>query len=218
MMKKCVLFCLVFNLVLAGLNKGFAQYDKQRTNMIQFSGVIISSDSAHPIPFVNVNIKSTQFGTISNFGGFFSLPVMPNDTLFFTSLGYKRKMYVIPANSTDKHLRKFIPMQEDTITLKTAIVRAFPRVEHFKEVFLKTVVPDDGISIAIKNLEIAEKKAKLDPVPVDGSMTYKFVSNQRADRLYYAGQFQPMLILDPFAWAKFIQAWKNGDLKIERNP
>jgi hypothetical protein len=35
-------------------------------------------------------------------------------------------------------------------------------------------------------------------------------------RIYYSGQAPPLNILNPLAWAKFIQAWKDGDFKQEK--
>jgi hypothetical protein len=37
--------------------------------------------------------------------------------------------------------------------------------------------------------------------------------NQQYTRMYYAGQYPSISLLNPVAWAKFIQAWKNGDFK-----
>jgi hypothetical protein len=36
---------------------------------------------------------------------------------------------------------------------------------------------------------------------------------EQIDKLYYNGQTQPISILNPFAWAKFIKSWKDGDFK-----
>jgi hypothetical protein len=50
-------------------------------------------------------------------------------------------------------------------------------------------------------------------VGMDEGMNYKNYIKGQTDQLYYAGQLPPQNILNPIAWAKFIQAWKNGDFK-----
>lgn len=183
--------------------------------LVQFSGLVVTADSSKPVPFVNVQIKHSPYGTLSNFNGFFTLPVQKRDTLVFSSIGYKRKYFVMPDSIYKTHFTAVITLNVDTITLRTAVIYPYPTLEQFKEVFLSTKVPDDGFARAKKNLEIAEKKAKLDPIPIDGSITYKFLTQQRNDRVYWAGQYQPIRLLDPFAWAQFIKSLKNGDLKIQ---
>jgi len=48
---------------------------------------------------------------------------------------------------------------------------------------------------------------------MDGSMNFKNQMQQQYSKLYYAGQLPPNNLLNPIAWAKFIQAWQNGDFK-----
>jgi len=45
-----------------------------------------------------------------------------------------------------------------------------------------------------------------------GQSYHNYMSSQ-ADKLYYKGQTMPNNLLNPIAWAKFIQAWKRGDFK-----
>jgi hypothetical protein len=49
--------------------------------------------------------------------------------------------------------------------------------------------------------------------PMDAQMNYnKFIQDQTS-KLYYFGQQQPFSIFNPFAWAQFIKAWKEGKFK-----
>jgi hypothetical protein len=74
-------------------------------------------------------------------------------------------------------------------------------------------IPDDEYHIAMKNLEKQEMKERAMNYPMDGSMNYRNYMQQRTSELYYYGQAQPITILDPFAWARFIKAWKEGKFK-----
>jgi hypothetical protein len=51
---------------------------------------------------------------------------------------------------------------------------------------------------------------------MDGSQNYKFSMQQMQDKYYYNGQLQPISILNPFAWAQFIKAWKEGKFKRKK--
>jgi hypothetical protein len=47
----------------------------------------------------------------------------------------------------------------------------------------------------------------------DGEEVYSYTVQQQAQQNYYAGQLPPMNIFNPVAWAKFIDAVRNGSLK-----
>jgi PPE-repeat protein len=50
-------------------------------------------------------------------------------------------------------------------------------------------------------------------MPMDGNMNYQNYIDQTVSKLYYAGQTQPISLLNPFAWAQFIKAWQDGKFK-----
>jgi hypothetical protein len=52
---------------------------------------------------------------------------------------------------------------------------------------------------------------------MDGSMNYQNYIDQQTSKLYYAGQTQPISLLNPFAWAQFIKAWKEGKFKRDKD-
>ena len=66
---------------------------------------------------------------------------------------------------------------------------------------------------ARRNLEQAELRDKVTGVPNWGSINYKQSNQMYMERMYYAGQPPPMTIFNPFAWAEFFRALKNGELK-----
>ena len=104
-------------------------------------------------------------------------------------------------------------MYQDTVNLAPVNVFPWPTPEQFKEAFLALDIPDDDLEIARKNLDPELLASKAEAMPMGGSLNFKFQNQQRANQLYFAGQYRPMRIFDPIAWAKFIQAWKNGDFK-----
>ncbi len=51
---------------------------------------------------------------------------------------------------------------------------------------------------------------------MDGDENADYYMRQEAAEFYYDGQIPPMNIFNPFAWAQFIKAWKNGDFKKDK--
>jgi len=49
-----------------------------------------------------------------------------------------------------------------------------------------------------------------------GGETFKYSMQEYQQQIYYAGQAPPMNIFNPVAWGQFIQAWKRGDFKSDR--
>ncbi len=104
-------------------------------------------------------------------------------------------------------------MATDTIYLSETVIYPWPTREQFKEAFLNLEIPDDDLEIARKNLDKAEIRKRTEIMDMDGSMNYKYYIDQKIYQLYYNGQTQPITILNPFAWAQFIKAWKEGKFK-----
>ncbi|PLW99020.1 MAG: hypothetical protein C0593_04250 [Marinilabiliales bacterium] len=182
-------------------------------DLVQFSGVIVTADSLNPVPFTTIMITNTGRGTIADYYGFFSFVAVKNDTVKFTAVGFKDAEFVIPDTITENRYSLIQVMSSDTILLQETVIYPWPSKEQFREAFINLDIPDDDYEIARKNLEQAELVARAEEYEMDGSMNYKNYINQQTSKLYYAGQSQPISLLNPFAWAQFIKAWRNGDFK-----
>lgn len=195
-----------------------AQHDDDDDNrLVQFSGVVVTADSLRPLPFTHIIIKNTRRGTISDFFGFFSFVAEKGDVVEFTSVGYKPSFYRIPDTLSGTRYSLIQMMQTDTVWLTEAIIYPWPSPDQFKQAFLNTSPPDDDYDRAVKNLELAALKERAESVPMDASMSFRNQINQTTSRLYYAGQLPPNNLLNPLAWSKFIQAWKNGDFRRNKD-
>ena len=182
-------------------------------DLVQFSGVIVTADSLNPVPFATILVKNRQSGTIADSYGFFSFVAIKRDTIHFSAVGFKPVDFVIPDTITEKRYSLIQVMSSDTILLQETVIYPWPSKEQFREAFIHLDVPDDDYEIARKNLEQSELLARAKEYEMDGSMNYKNYINQQTSKLYYAGQTQPISLLNPFAWAQFIKAWKNGEFK-----
>ncbi len=182
-------------------------------DLIQFSGVVISFDSLQPVSFTNIIVKQSKRGTTSDYYGYFSFVAKKNDTILFSALGYKTTSFIIPDSITKKRYSLIQAMTSDTLLLEETMIYPWPSSEQFKHAFINLEIPDNEVMIAKKNLALAELRERAENYPMDGSMNFKHYMDQQNYKLYYAGQSPPITIFNPFAWAEFIKAWREGKFK-----
>ena len=136
-----------------------------------------------------------------------------NDVIEFSALGYKTSSFTIPDSLYSKRYTCIQVMTSDTMFLSETVIYPWPTIEEFKKAFVEADIPNDDQQRAMKNLELAEMKERMMNMPMDGSQNYKNYIDQQIAKNYYNGQYQPISLLNPIAWAKFIQAWKEGKFK-----
>ena len=185
---------------------------KKSVKVIQFSGYALTADSLIGVPFVHITILNR--GRVAEAGpdGFFSFAAVEGDTLYFTSVGFKPAVYIVPTKMEGDKYSVIQPMTRDTKFLPTTYI--FPwRREDFHEVFMETHPPMTDMERAKENLNrerLAALGAKMEP---DGREAAAQTQRNSSAAKYYYGQVAPQNIFNPLAWAQFIQAWKNGDFK-----
>ncbi len=187
-------------------------------DLVQFSGAVVTGDSLHPVPFAHIADHNTGFWTICDLYGYFSFVARKGDTINFSAIGFKKVMFRIPDTIQSNRYAMFQVMTTDTIYLPETVIYAWPTKEEFKRAFVTADIPDDDIEIARKNLERYEFAIGVEQIqiPMDGSMNYRNYIDQTVNRLYYYGQTTPITLLNPFAWAQFIKAWKEGKFKRKK--
>ena len=176
----------------------------------------MTADSLKGIPAVSIVVKGQNRGTITNDGGVFSIVVLKGDAVEFSSIGYKTQLVPIPKDLQGNQHSIIQLMVNDTVFLPATIIK--PRIsrEQFERDFAKTSVPDDDITIARNNNDVATRRVLLASLPSDGREASNQYLRQSANKLYYSGQVAPMNIFNPFAWNEFIKAWKRGDFKKKK--
>ncbi len=191
----------------------FAQYEQTRDSVVQLYGVIMTADSLRALPAVSVVIKGSNRGTMTNEQGVFSIVVLKNDEIEFTSVGFKPKVIKIPSKLESNQYSVVQLMVTDTAYLPATILKPRPSRAQFERDFASARFPDDRYEIARQNTSAAKRRVLAMGLPADGREAVNTSLRQTAAKTYYAGQTPPMNILNPFAWAEFIQAWKRGDFK-----
>jgi hypothetical protein len=205
-------------LLLSMLATGFvfksqAQFTQLKDSVVQLYGVVMTADSLQGIPAVSVTVLGRNQATFANGDGVFSIVVLKGDKVEFTSIGYKPKTIQIPKNLDGNQWSVIQLMVVDTQYLPVTIIRPRPTREQFERDFVNIKVPDDNLEIARKNNDEATRRAMMRSLPRDGREAANYALSQAAKKYYYAGQTPPIGLLNPLAWADFIQAWKRGDFK-----
>jgi hypothetical protein len=191
----------------------FAQFESVQDSVVQLYGVVMTADSLKALPAVSVVIKGSNRGTMTNDDGVFSIVVLKNDQVEFTSVGFKPKRVTIPSNLKGNQYSIIQLLVTDTAYLPATIIKPRPTRAQFERDFVNTRFPDDKYEIARQNNDIAKRRVLMASLPADGREASNRSLRQSAQKMYYNGQNPPMNILNPFAWAEFIQAWKRGDFK-----
>jgi hypothetical protein len=208
---------VILTLIVTLSSDSLLMAQEKNREVIQFSGVIVSGDSLQPVPFVNVMVKNTYRGTVSDYYGFFSFVAQANDTIQFSALGYQPSHYIIPSGLSEKKYSIIQMLQKDTILLKETVIYPWPTREQFERAFVELKIPDDDLATALKNLSKDKLYQGAINLPMDASLNYKFTTQQFNTKLYNAGQIPMNNLLNPIAWARFVEAWKNGDFKKPEN-
>lgn len=205
-------FVILYFVVLINNNNTLAQNKK----VIQVTGVVMSlKDNKTSIPFASVYVKNRNDGDIANYDGVYSVVCYSGDTLLYSSIGFKDKIFVVPTVD-DYYFKKIIYLENDITQLPEVIVKPYPTPEEFPYAFINEKIPDDMLEIARKNLEQAYLREIESSVRTDayGSAAAAF----RADsyKSYFRNQSMPQNIFNPFAWAQFFKALKRGDFKKKK--
>lgn len=184
-------------------------------DLIQFSGVVITGDSLNPVPFTNIIIEQTGRGTVTDYYGYFSFVAQKGDSILFSSVGHRKTRFIIPDSLASNKYSLIQIMSVDTVQLRETIIYPWPTREQFKDAFLAMEIADTDYDRARRNLAQADMIARSDAAMPSGGETFKYSMGEYQSKMYYAGQAPPVNILNPIAWAKFIEAWKDGDFKSE---
>lgn len=186
--------------------------------IVQFSGIVMTSDSLIGIPYVAIFNKTDHRGTTSREDGYFSFVAREGDTVQFAALGFKSSTYYIPKGLEGDKYSAIQLMSREPYWLDTILVypNFYPSREDFKRAFISVEVPLDQLEIARRNLDRDRMRELGESMAMDGQENSNYFIRKEAQRFYYAGQLPPQNIFNIMSWVKFFQAWKNGDFKRKK--
>ena len=190
-----------------------SQLTDPSAGLIQLSGVVVSGDSLTPVPFTSVMIKGSNRGTMADYFGFFSLVVRTSDTIRFSSVGYNSSEVLIEDTLSDTRYSMIQMLHRDTMELPEQLVYPWPSREQFRDAFLGLNAPEDDFDRAFENLTREDVRLAIQGVPMSAQANSALAIQREYTRLYQMGQLPQVSLLNPIAWAQFIEAWKRGDFK-----
>lgn len=211
---------LIFGFLFLCLLSNFSLYAQEKKmgdtlKLIQLSGVVVSSDDLSQMPFATVFDFPGRRGTLTDYYGFFSMVVMPNDTLVFSYYGYKTSSFIVPDTLKDNRYSIIHMMTKDTINLPEITVYPWPSREDFARAFVEMKPYDDALRRAQKQLSGENLAFAAARLSTDASLSFGWQQNQMNTKLYTMGQSPVNNLFNPYSWAKFLESWKNGELRRE---
>lgn len=183
---------------------------------ILFTGLVLTSDSLKPIPYVSIRNNRRGLIGYTNEYGHFDVVVKKGDTIWFTQVEKIGSWHIIPDSLTQNRYHVVKLMEQDTLDIPTIFIRALPIKTLFDHDFVNADIPDDAYERARKNLEAEALKEELKLRPADAHQSQQLLAQTRASQLYYYKQAPPQNYLSPVVWAQFLEAWKRGDFKKKK--
>lgn len=190
---------------------------QNKLDVVQFSGVVTFEDGEdiYPLPGATVGVVGTSRGTVTEIDGFFSLVVLKGEEVEIRFLGLKPARFAIP-DSAKTYYSIVINLEKDVTQLPVVEILPIPSREFFKQDFLAMEIENPFLERARENLGAGLMAEIRENLPVDGTEAARMELKSNAASYYSYGQFKPQNVLNPFAWKKFIEAWKRGDYKRKK--
>ncbi|TVR72141.1 MAG: hypothetical protein EA408_07415 [Marinilabiliales bacterium] len=202
------IYILLLILITPALAGQDPQISEGQKDPVQISG-IIRDEFNDPLPYSHIIVINKGMGSIADRRGRFSFIVHPSDTLIFSSLGHKRKQYVVPGEIDVIHYSVDIQLERDTFEIEEVTVWPWATYEQFSEAFIALNLPEDDYDRAMANIALIQTWMELEGLPADPGASFRIAMQQHHNRQMYAGQ-PPNNLLNPFSWAQFIQAIREG--------
>ncbi|MCX6259330.1 MAG: carboxypeptidase-like regulatory domain-containing protein [Bacteroidia bacterium] len=187
--------------------------NQETERFFQVSG-IITDEEKNALPNVGVISIKLRRGTLSEKTGIFSITSTPGDTIFFRALGFKKKLVILPRDFEGRHLNLDITLSLDTIPIENVVVLPWKSYSEFLKDMSTPAPLEPEIENMNKNIaSIADAVSNTKGVRITPEAGYRYAMEQNFRMTSTRNQYPVNNLLNPFAWAKFINGLKNGLLK-----
>ncbi|MEC7851060.1 MAG: carboxypeptidase-like regulatory domain-containing protein [Bacteroidota bacterium] len=205
-------YFLIF-VVLISLFSNCDLHSQGRQKIIQLSGVVVGQDSISGVGGVHIYVPKAGRGTTSNPYGYFAMPVLANDSIIVSAIGYQKQNFIMPGDKGES-VTLFIELKPDTTILPELEIFPYPTEELFKKAVLAIELPNrQDLDNMEKSLDKDLLRRMYNNEPMSANMNYKYFMDQQMMATSTKYQLPSNPLLNPFAWVKFIKAIKNGDFK-----
>ena len=186
---------------------------QETERFFQVSGIITDEEN---VSLTNVGVISFNLrrGALSGKAGIYSITSIPGDTILFRALGFKRKFIILPYDFEGRNFNLDVIMSIDTIPIENVVVMPW---KNYNE-FIKDMTKPSPISPEIENMNrniasIADAVSNTRGVKITPEAGYRYAMQQSFNMTAIRNQGPVNNLLNPFAWAKFINGLKNGLFK-----
>jgi hypothetical protein len=183
----------------------------KQDNLVQITGQL-TNVLVKPLPYAHILVLNNYKGTITDKEGKYSFVVQVHDTIMFSTVGYKRKIIIVPDTLKEPFYNPEIRLEVDTFTIGEVVIYPWKSYEEFKEAFLNLKLPDDDMERARRNIALIKTQIILDETP-NARENYQYILNQQYRETFNQGMYPTYSIFNAFAWVKFFEALKRGDFK-----
>lgn len=214
MMRKFAIVLMVTGVVGAFFSSTTAHAQAGRRHLIQLSGIVLDENDSSVrglLPGVHVYVPKAGRGTSTNPTGFFSMPVLPGDSIVISAVGYVRQHYIVP-NIPEDFWTIVVEMTTDNTYLREVTILPFPTEEVFKQAVLALNVPMDN-GIDPRNLNAQLMALMMRTTPMDGNLNYRYYMEQYNQSIYNKQMGVTNPFLNPFNWARFFRDLKANKKK-----
>ena len=181
--------------------------------VIQFSGIVVGEDSISGVPGVHIYVPRAGRGTTSNPYGYYSMPVLPNDSVVVSAVGYQKQSIIIPEDEGDR-ITVIIELLPDTTMLPEISIFPYPTEELFKKAVLALELPyQEDLDNMQRSLGDELLSRMYGNEPMSAGANHRYYMDQQMMSVQDRYQPRSLPLLNPFAWAEFIRSIKRGDLK-----
>jgi hypothetical protein len=180
---------------------------------IQVSGIIIDV-TGRPVPGVSIISMKLRRATVSEPTGIYSITSTHGDTIYFRAVGFKRYHTVIPENYADRLAKADIVLEPDTIEIEPVTILPWRNYSEFlrdvtKERPADPIIENMNENIASIYVAIANESG----VSISPEAGFRYAMDQNFNGMATRQQYPVNNLMNPFAWAKFINGVKNGLFK-----
>ncbi len=173
----------------------------------QLSGLVVGEKSHEPVPYAMVRINRSRRGIIANSEGFYSIPVVAGDTVYFSSIGYRRSGLVMKqyleeyeGNKESQYLYAINYLTEDTVQLPPVYLFPYDTPEKLKAAMLAMDVPIFGPDVyAAQNMDPRVLDQYIENLPKDDAERLVVGRQLYYDRYMTKGIAPTMPLINPIA-------------------
>ena len=190
--------------------------ERKPERYVQVGGYVLDI-ARQPIGNVNIHTKMLRTGTSSNNDGLYSIVALPGDTIEFSAVGFRTLISVVPTDIKEARFVKDVIMEYDTIALGEVTVLPWGSYPQFLKAMSELEIrPPEEIENMERNVDIIHRQI-INANVLSPEAAYRHIAVRQSNEAYTRGQMPQNNLLNPFAWARFIEGLRSGLLRNERD-